>query len=247
MAGSLRTSVAEPFGAAVVECLRSAVAVRSWSPVSAPLRSSFARSSETGRLRSVSGLSPSVPAGPSIAELVGRPSLWPGGPVEFGSASWWRSTSLVVCALRSRVLMRRGWTWFSLVEPRSWVLVLSAGAPLRAAPIALLGRIGTRPLCLLGAVPQPAALEPAHHDVRVGATELLERRQQLFLLLRTKGSRLVVDQNRPVGEAGRHEPIVLRRYDDENRRDRRTRRVEIRKINPECRSPAYSAVSAVSY
>jgi hypothetical protein len=53
-------------------------------------------------------------------------------------------------------------------------------------------------------LPQPAASEPLHLGVRVLALQLVERRQQFFLLTRAKRRRFVVDEDGPVRVARRH-------------------------------------------
>jgi hypothetical protein len=59
-------------------------------------------------------------------------------------------------------------------------------------------------------LPQTPSRKPFHLDVRVLALELMERRQQLFLLPRAECRRLGVDQDRPVGMARRHVLILSR-------------------------------------
>ncbi len=57
-------------------------------------------------------------------------------------------------------------------------------------------------------LPQLPAREPAHRDVCALPLELYERRLELLALPRAERRRLLVDQNRPVGMAGRH-PAIL--------------------------------------
>jgi hypothetical protein len=60
----------------------------------------------------------------------------------------------------------------------------------------------------LGRLPQASAREPLHHDVDAFSAQLMKRRQKLLALARAKGRRLLVNENRPVGVARGHSPIV---------------------------------------
>ena len=95
----------------------------------------------------------------------------------------------------------------SLLEPCSRVLVLAARPPFRASLFAELGLALSLPL-RIWRLPESPARKPFHHDVLVGAAELMEGRQQVFLSFRAKRSRLLIDEDGPIHVARRHEGIV---------------------------------------
>jgi len=57
---------------------------------------------------------------------------------------------------------------------------------------------------LLWRIPELAAREIAHHDIRVGAFQLLKRRNELVSVARAKRRGLLIDEDRPIRVAGRH-------------------------------------------
>src|SRR6267142_796994 len=111
------------------------------------------------------------------------------------------------------------------LEPIAWILVLAAGPPVGGAffPAGARASSCRRAACPLPPLkvlvlpflrlPQPAARKPLHHDVRVLALQLVERRQQFLALARAEGRRLVVDQNRPVRMARGHACILAGIWD----------------------------------
>ena len=95
-----------------------------------------------------------------------------------------------------------------LFEAIARILVRAAGPPVRAALLAGEGRTPSgRALCFRR-LPQPAACEPLHHDILIGALQLRDGRQQLLLIAGAKRRRLAVDQNGPVSESWRHRLIL---------------------------------------
>src|SRR5438067_13495834 len=87
------------------------------------------------------------------------------------------------------------------------IFVIAAGPPVFRALLELLRRARGNAF-RFRRVPQPAAREPAEHDVGVLALQLTEGRQQLVLLARAERGRFAVDENRPVREAGWH-PLLF--------------------------------------
>jgi hypothetical protein len=70
--------------------------------------------------------------------------------------------------------------------------------PLAAAKSLLAGRVAR--------IEQLPALEPLHDGGRVLLAQPIQRRQQLLRVVRAKSRRLVVNENRPVRVARRHDP-----------------------------------------
>jgi hypothetical protein len=77
--------------------------------------------------------------------------------------------------------------------------------PAFAAPEPLLPRRIAR-------FPQLAALEPLQLRVGMFLAQAIERRQQLFELVRSKRRRLIVDDDRPIRVSRRHGAIILRSW-----------------------------------
>jgi hypothetical protein len=87
------------------------------------------------------------------------------------------------------------------VEPRAWILVVAAGPPVAPAAFAAMLLRSSR---FVWARPQTSAREPHHHRIGMLVLQLLEGRLELLAVLRAKGGRLSFDDDRPVGEAWRH-------------------------------------------
>ena len=133
-----------------------------------------------------------------------------------------RISGLVPIALRRGIFFRpRALGTILFLEPVARIFVRAAGTPvaappLRRRPIALRLPRRRRRVALhleivalrLPRLPQLPACEPAHRDVWALPLELYERRLELLALPRAESRRLLVDQNRPVGMAGRH-PAIL--------------------------------------
>ncbi len=164
------------------------------------------------------------------------------GPARRGFVRPWLT---VAAALRPHAVRA-----ILLLESIARILVHAAGAPILAAVFLVAsprriarGRAGRRlpftpfvrpggralaPLKVFALellrLPQPAACEPLHLGVRVLALQLVERRQQFFLLPRAKRRRLVVDEDGPVRVARRHALL----WQGSGIRDRRIRDRRIR-------------------
>jgi len=92
---------------------------------------------------------------------------------------------------------------FGRRAPRSGVAMFTARAPVLPSWCSE----GGPPPCgsrVFRRIPQPSVGEPLHHDVGVGATQLVERRQQVVGLRGAKRRRAVVDEEGPVRKARRH-------------------------------------------
>ena len=89
-----------------------------------------------------------------------------------------------------------------LLEPVARILVLSARAPVAAPSSGRGARSAWR--ASSGELPQPPLREPLQLGAGVLLTDPFERRQQLVALRRAKRGRHAVDDDRPVGLAGRH-------------------------------------------
>lgn len=88
-----------------------------------------------------------------------------------------------------------------------------ARPPVAAATLRGPRHVPMGPLRLFRCVPQPSAREPFQQNVRIGALQLPERREQIVALPRAECRGAMIDQDGPIGITRRHGVLrVARRY-----------------------------------
>ena len=80
----------------------------------------------------------------------------------------------------------------------------SAGTPVGPPRLLLIPALPPRVLLVARRFPQPPSREPPQQHVLVRPFELIRRRQELLAVARAERGGLAVDQDGPIGEAGRH-------------------------------------------
>jgi hypothetical protein len=91
------------------------------------------------------------------------------------------------------------------LESLAWILVLAAWTPRGPALFAHRGPFALQRFALMfRRFPQPAACKPHHPCVRMPRLQLPKRGRELLLRARAKRRRLILENDGPVGEAGRH-------------------------------------------
>jgi hypothetical protein len=95
------------------------------------------------------------------------------------------------------------------LETLARIFVLTSGAPRWPALFPCRALALQRLERLLRRFPQTPARKPHHPRVRMPRLQLAQRRRKLLLCSRAKRCRLILENDRPVGEARRHESYCV--------------------------------------